>query len=204
MTRRWLRWGTLLLAVILAWQALTMAPGTRQTWGVILRNALAGRIGVGSWTGVPNTFDFSRLEPGDIVIGGNPGASWGHYTHATLYVGNGQVMETLLREGVNVRPVSRYNDYTWAGALRVKAPPAVKQAAVAAALSRTGRPFYLLAPRRSAQWFYCTKLVWWAYKEAGLDLDPGGGFWMVPDRFFLSPHVEPLGGTAPPPGRGQP
>lgn len=100
-----------------------MTPGTRWTWGVIIQRALNGEIGVGSWTGVPNSLDFSQREPGDIVIGGNPGASWGHYTHATLYLGDGQVAETLLREGVNTGPVSRYHDYTWAGALQVKAPP---------------------------------------------------------------------------------
>lgn len=169
-----------------------MTSGTRWTWGVVARNAFHGSIGVGTWTGVPNAYDFTGLEPGDIVIGGNPGASWGHYTHATLYVGNGQVVETLLRNGVNLGSVSRYNDYTWAGALRVNAPPEVKAKAVAAALSRQGLPFYLLAPRSSPDWFYCTKIVWWAYKQAGLDLDPEGGFWMVPDRFLLSPYVQPV------------
>lgn len=179
-----------------------MTPGTRWTWGVIFRHAMAGNIGVGSWNGVPNTFDFSQAEPGDIIIGGNPGASWGHYTHATLYLGDGQVAETLLRLGVNPGPVARYSDYTWAGILRVKASPEVKARAVAAARERQGQPFYLLAPKGSPNWFYCTKLVWWAYKEAGLDLDPEGGFWMMPDRFFLSPYVEPVGETAPPPAGG--
>lgn len=193
--RRWLRLGTLLLIGLLLWQALTMTKGTRWTWNVVLQNAEHGNIGVGTWTGVPNTFDFTHLEPGDIVIGGNPGASWGHYTHATLYLGDGKVAETLLRRGVNPGPASAYNNYTWAGVLRVKAPPEVKQKAVAAALGRVGKPFYLLAPRESDEWFYCTKLVWWAYKQAGVDLDPEGGFWMVPDRFFLSPLVEPLPGT---------
>lgn len=199
MAKLWLKWGALLLASVLLWQVASMKPGTRWTWEVIIRNALQGRIGVGSWTGVPNPFDFSQLEPGDIVIGGNPGASWGHYTHATLYLGDGLVAETLLREGVNPGPVTRYNDYTWAGALRVKAPPEVKRKAVELARSRVGQPFYLLAPKQSPNWFYCTKLVWWAYHQAGVDLDPDGGFWIVPGRFFLSPLIEPIGGTPPPP-----
>lgn len=172
-----------------------MAPGTRWTWRVIFTNLFDGNVGVGTWTGVRNRFDFTHLEPGDIVIGGNPYASWGHYTHATLYVGDGKVVETLLRQGVNLGPVTQYNNYTWAGVLRVNAPAEVKQKAVEAALGKVGKPFYLLAPKGSGDWFYCTKMVWWAYHQAGVDLDPEGGFWMVPDRFFLSDLVEPLPGT---------
>jgi hypothetical protein len=200
LVRRWLRYAALLLALLLTWQLFTMAPGTRWTWGVIIKNALHGNIGVGTWTGVPNRFDFSQLEPGDIIIAGNPGASWCEYTHATLYLGDGQVAETVLRQGVNLGAVERYRDYTWAGALRVDAPPEVKAKAVAAAKSRLGQQFYLLAPRSSGDWFYCTKLVWWAYKQAGVDLDPAGGFWIVPGRFFLSPRVELIDDTRPPEG----
>lgn len=200
MATLWLRWGSLLLAAAVLWQLLTMTPGTRWIWRRVLRQARTGNLGVGTWNGVPNHFDFRDLEPGDIVIGGNPGASWGHYTHATLYMGDGQVMETLLRQGVGPGPVSRYNDYTWAGALRVQAPAAVKAAAVAAARQAAGQPFYLLAPLRSGQWFYCSKVIWWAYHQAGFSLGTGDGFWMVPDRLFRSDQVVPINGTLPPPG----
>jgi len=202
LSQLWLRWGSLLLLTVSLWQLVTMTRGTRWTWGRVIRRGLSGQIGAGTWHGSPNAFDFSRLEPGDIVIGGNPGASWGHYTHATLYLGEGQVMETLLRQGVSLGPVTRYNDYTWAGALRVRVPAEVRAAAVAAARRLAGLPFYLLAPRRSPEWFYCSKIVWWAYRQAGVDLDPAGGFWMVPDRFFQCDRIEPLRGTPPPPAVG--
>lgn len=213
-------WGLVALAVWLAWNTATMAPATRDLWRVMWAQARRGFIGVG----IPgqNGFDFAAagLEPGDIVLGGNPGTSWGEWTHGALYVGNGLVIDTLLRRGVHLAPVDRFaGAYARAGYLKVHLPPAVKERAVREGLALLGRPFNLLAPRRSGAWFYCTKVAWYAYWRAGVDLDPGGGYWVVPDRFLASPHVElvasgppslaagaaaPGTGAAPPPAGGAP
>lgn len=185
-----LRWGAALLGLMILYQGLTMEPGTRDLWSVILSKLQQGEIGVG----VPgtNSFDFATadLEPGDIILGGNPGCSWGHWTHAALYVGNGQVIDTLLRHGVHLQPVERFGAaYQQAGVLKVNLPREVKEQAVQEALAIYGKPFNLLSGRRSDQWFYCTKVVWYAYHQAGVDLDPRGGYWVVPDRFTESPFV---------------
>ncbi len=187
---RALRWGGGLVAVFLLYHTVFMAPGTRDLWGVALINLQQGQVGVG----IPgtNSFDFTaaRPEPGDIILGGNPGCSWGHWTHAALYVGNGQVVDTLLRRGVHLQTVERFaGAYQQAGVLRVNLPPEVKAAAVRHALANLGKPFSLLSGRNARNWFYCTKLAWYAYKQAGYDLDPGGGHWVVPDRFTRSPVV---------------
>lgn len=190
---RWLKWGSLVLALLLTYNAVTMSPSTRSLWRLMIDRLELGYFGVGYWDGEYNEFDFSRLEPGDIVLGGNTGSSWGHWTHAALYLGDGQVMDTFLQTGVAPRPVTAYNEYySHAGALRVKLPQAVKEQAVAHARRLQGRPFYLLAPRGSDTLFYCTKVVWYVYQQLGYNLDPEGAYWVVPDRIYQSPLVEPL------------
>lgn len=175
---------------MLFYQAVTMEPGTRDLWSVMWANLLRGHIGVG--TPGTNSFDYSEagLEPGDIIIGGNPGCSWGHWTHAALYVGDGMVVDTLLRHGVHLQPVERFaHAYQQAGVLKVNLPRAVKERAVREAMAIHGKPFNLLAGRYANGWFYCTLVVWYAYNKAGYDLDPKGGYWVVPDRFVDSPAV---------------
>lgn len=197
--RHSLRWGSLLLLLLLTYQTFTMRPATRELWAIMFSRLELGYFGVGYWDGEFNEFDFSRLEPGDLVLGGNTGSSWGHWTHAALYLGDGMVMDTFLQTGVAPRPVTAYNEYySHAGALRVKLPREVKEKAVARARSLQGKPFYLLAPRGSTSLFYCTKVVWFVYKELGYDLDPAGPYWVVPDRIARSPLVEhllPVGGV---------
>lgn len=188
--RRALAWAAGLLAAILIYQVATLSPGTRDLWAVMLERAARGWIGVG--TPGQNRFDFAAagLEPGDIVLGHNPGSSWGHWTHAALYVGDGLVVDTLLRHGVYLDRVERFAyAYQASGVLKVQLPPAVKQRAVDEAMAVLGRPFNLLSGRHQDGWFYCTQVVWYAYQRAGVDLDPAGGYWVVPDRFLDSGHV---------------
>lgn len=191
--QRWLKWSGIILAILLGFNLVTMTPATRDLWKLMFDRLELGYFGVGYWDGEYNEFDFSQLEPGDIVLGGNTGSSWGHWTHAALYIGDGQVMDTFLQTGVSPRPVRAYNEYySHSGALRVKLPPEVKARAVAAARALEGRPFYLLAPRDSSTLFYCTKVVWYVYSRLGYDLDPQGAYWVVPDRITKSSLVEPI------------
>ncbi|MFZ5814730.1 MAG: hypothetical protein ACOY93_05455 [Bacillota bacterium] len=194
LVQRVVRWGGVLFLLLILWNVLTMRPATRQLWSYMWgRLVNEGAFGVGYWDGEYNEFDFSQLEPGDLVLGGNTGSSWGHWTHAAIYIGDGMVMDNFLRTGVAPRPVTAYNEYySHAGALRVKLPPAVKQEAVARAKSLAGRPFHLLAPRNSRALYYCSKIAWWAYASQGYDLDPDGAFWVVPDRMATSGYVEPV------------
>jgi uncharacterized protein YycO len=204
-TRRWLKWASAALLLMLIFDAATMTRGTRDLWALMFeRWRTEGAFGVGYWDGNRNQVDFSKLEPGDIILGGNTGSSWGYWTHATLYLGDGQVMETFLQTGVALDTVTRYNDYySHAAALRVKAPKAVKEQAVEEAKKLLGKPFYLLGSRGSSSLFYCTKIVWYAYKRASaaagldIDLDTSNAYWVVPDRIAQSPWVEAL----PPEGR---
>lgn len=188
-----LKWASLGLAILLLAGVATMKPATRDLWSLMVDRLKLGYFGVGYWDGEYNEFDFSLLEPGDIVLGGNTGSSWGYWTHAALYIGDGKVMDTFLQTGVSPRPVTAYNEYySHAGALRVRLSKEVKEQAVATALKLKGYPFYLLAPRGSDTLFYCTKIVWYAYHLQGYDLDPEGAYWVVPDRIAASDLVEQM------------
>ncbi|HYF91615.1 MAG TPA: YiiX/YebB-like N1pC/P60 family cysteine hydrolase [Symbiobacteriaceae bacterium] len=191
--KRSLAFGALALVLLIGVNVLTMRPSTKELWRFMWAELGQGNFGVGRWDGEFNEFDFSQLEPGDIVLGGNTGSSWGYWTHAALYIGNGQVMETFLQPGTKPEPVTRYNEYySHAGALRVKLPPEVKQRAVERALALEGRPWYLLASRSSEELWYCSKIVWWVYAQEGYDMDPDGPYWIVPDRIARSPLVEQI------------
>lgn len=195
LVQRVVKWGGLALVLMILWNLFTMRPATRELWGLMWgRLVNEGAFGVGYWDGEYNEFDFSQLEPGDLVLGGNIGSSWGHWTHAAIYIGDGLVMDNFLRPGVAPRPVTAYNEYySHAGALRVNLPPEVKRAAVEKAKSLQGKAFHLLAPRDSIGLFYCSKIAWWSYAQLGYDLDPGGPFWIVPDRiYYQSKDVEPI------------
>jgi len=190
---RTLAWGAVALALFIAHNVVTMRPATKEVWRFAWSELQQGNFGVGRWDGEENDFDFSQLEPGDIVLGGNTGSSWGHWTHAALYIGDGQVMETFLQPGTKPEPVGRYNHYySDAGALRVKLPAEVKQRAVERARKLEGKPWYMLAPKNSPELWYCSKVVWWVYAQEGYDLDPDGPYWIVPDRIARSPLVEPI------------
>lgn len=196
--RRVIGWAGVLVAAWLVYQSVTMTPGTRALWSLAWQNAAAGRIGVG----IPgaNGFDFSTaaLEPGDIILGHNPGNSWGYWTHAALYVGDGMVVDTLLRYGVHLERVDRFaHAYQRAGVLKISATPAEKAQAVRVARSLLGHPFNLLSGRHQAGWTYCTKVAWYAYDQAGVDIDPGGGNWVVPDNFVRGPRAASLTASEP-------
>lgn len=190
LTLRVLRWSYLLLGLLLVWQLVTMRPGTRALWRLALANAAQGNIGVGIPGSNAADFTTAKLEPGDIILGHNPATSWGYWTHASLYVGDGLVVETLLRRGVHLQPVTRFT-YAYQGAaiLRPKAPPTVKARAVAIARAQLGKPYNLLSGRDVDRWFYCVRLAWYAYQQAGLDLDPAGGFWVTPDNLAAYPQA---------------
>lgn len=190
---RAIRWGAVAVLALLVYTVATLEPGSRQLWAVMWQQALAGHIGTGNWNGVPNQLDLSQAQPGDIILGRNPGTTWGHWTTAAFYIGDGQVVDSWLMAGTVLAPLEKYRYYTEAAILRLDLPPEVKAAAVRHALTALGKPFYLAAPRRHDNWFYCMKIPWWAYYKAGVDIDPGGGFWVVPDRFLNHPQVTVIG-----------
>ena len=184
--------------ILLVWVAFPASEGerfsspqfSRSVAVSYLQNVFQGRYGSGFFTGQRNQLDFSSLEPGDILLGGNPGGSYGHFTHAGIYVGNGEVMEGYVDCGISRQGAGHYRYYAWACVLRVKLPPEQRLRAAEYAARREGRMFYPAAFKTGDRYWNCTKLIWKAYKEEGVDLDPRRDLWLTPDAIYFSPWVE--------------
>lgn len=156
----------------------------------VLAAAGRGDFGTGDFDNVPNSLDLSNLQPGDIILGGNPGGSYGRFTHAGIYIGNDEVVEMYTSSGVYLDCAETYRNYTWAAVLRVKASPEVRAAAATYASQQVGAPFFILAPRSDDGLWYCSKLAWYAYYRNGIDLDScRNSFWVEPDALLDSPET---------------
>lgn len=160
------------------------------TWALLVSNAIQGNLGNGTFSDTPNNLDLELLEPGDILLGGNPGGSYGHYTHAGLYIGNNQVVTMYTSTGVYLEPPEAYHRYHWAAILRVKANQKQKEGAIKYCSSQVGAPFFILTPKTENGLWYCSKLIWIAYRKQGIDLDPFNSYWVLPDAFIYSPYVQ--------------
>jgi uncharacterized protein YycO len=156
----------------------------------VLAAAGRGEFGIGDYDNIPNNLDLSDLQPGDILLAGNPGGSYGRFTHAGFYIGDGQVIDMYTSDGVYVTGVEIYHSYTWAAILRVKTSPEIRAAAVNFAKQQVGAPFFILAPKYDDGLWYCSKLAWYAYYQSGVDLDPlHNSYWILPDDLLLSPKT---------------
>jgi uncharacterized protein YycO len=156
----------------------------------VLAAAGRGEFGIGNYSNVPNALDLSDLQPGDIILGGNPGGSYGRYTHSGFYIGDGQIVDMYTSSGVYVTSVETYHRYTWAAVLRVQASPEARAAAVDYVKQQVGAPFFILSPKTDDSLWYCSKLVWYAYRLQGIDLDSfNNSYWVVPDAFLSSPKT---------------
>lgn len=157
---------------------------------VYVKSARQGHIGYGFNSYYGNDISFAGLEPGDLILGAYPGCAYGRFSHVGIYLGKGEVMESYGDLGVNVQPVSHYRQYSEVCLLRVKADAAVKKRAVDYAGKQQGAMFYPLAFKNGERYWNCTKIMWKAYFEQGLDFDPGNDFWVAPDLFYKSDLVE--------------
>ncbi|MHB0886552.1 MAG: YiiX/YebB-like N1pC/P60 family cysteine hydrolase [Bacillota bacterium] len=145
-----------------------------------------------------NDVDFSRLEPGDIVLCANPhdvsalraALFW---SHAGMYTGLADESRAfvdavdlpvrrrserkLLWQRVRFTSKRMYLSYVDILVLRPECSREKREAAAAYAVSKAGRPFprhfWLSFLRRNDQEaFTCTSLVYHAYRAQGVDLAP--------------------------------
>lgn len=198
MEKERLAWyGAIIAVVFLVLVAAALSSSVRSgerpplVWRVI--SALGrGDIGTGRPPEQANNLDVSQAAIGDLVFGGNPGCSYGRFSHVGIYVGEGKVVDMYISRGVFLRNISSYRRYSWAAIARVKAPPDVRLAAAQYAASKVGQPFYTFASRKDDGLWYCSKLVWLAYLNQGIDLDEWNEPWVVPDSLYESPYLEIL------------
>jgi len=155
-----------------------------------LKNAAHGRTGYGSDGYYGNDISLAGLEPGDLILGGYPDCAYGRFSHAGIYLGDGKVMEGFVDLGVNIQPLEHYRQYQEVCLLRINAGSQVKAQAVESTMKYEGRMFYPLAFKPGTRWFNCSKIMWLAYREQGIDLAPAADFWISPDAFYYSPVAE--------------
>lgn len=152
-----------------------------------IENAKEGKLGYGINKGRQNHIPFNGLEEGDIILGGNTDCSYGYFSHAGIYAGDKQVMEAYADLGVSQQDISHYWDYEKVCLLRVEAEQGKKKEAVAYVKSFEGGLFYPLAFKPGDRLWNCSKIIWKAYYEQGINLDPDDDLWIAPDNFYCSP-----------------
>jgi hypothetical protein len=127
-----------------------------------------------------------RLAPGDIILCGNPGAVYGAWSHATIVLEDGRVLDQDLLRGIDQQAS---DGLAWYDRLRVLRPPlpaAVRTAASRAAQRRIGAVFNLLAHPGDPWQLSCARCVADAYREQGVDITDGR-FWITPDALAEGP-----------------
>ena len=74
--------------------------------------------------------------------------------------------------------------------LRVSTSYSKKKGAVSYAQLQLGEPYSLFTTRNSTSSWYCSKLIWAAYKSQGLDLESTFNAMMItPGDLLESPHT---------------
>ena len=152
-------------------------------------NLLKGEIGTGYGAGQAQGLSGQDLLPGDIILGGYPNCAYGKYSHAGLYIGNNEVLEGYVDYGLSKQELAHYMDYSQLCVLRVEADPKIKQQAVAYAMRFEGSCFYPVAFKAGDRYWNCSKIIWKAYLQQGINLDPNNDLWIAPESFCYGPHV---------------
>ncbi|MGE5390756.1 MAG: NlpC/P60 family protein [Deltaproteobacteria bacterium] len=179
----------ILLSTIIFFMEYPVFTDPHSAMRTYIKSARHGNTGYGCDGYYNNDISFEGLEPGDLVLGAYPDCAYGHYSHVGIYLGRGEVMEAFVDLGVNVQPLEHYRQYSEICLLRVNAPAVVKEKAVANVMKYEGSLFYPLAFRPGERIFNCTKIMWKAYLQAGVDLAPGPDLWITPDAFLGSRQI---------------
>ena len=183
----------LLLVLLIGWDNRQLLPRIEESViTTYIQSLRGGRFGTGYGLPSVDQVSFAELEPGDIVLGGWPNCAYGRFSHVGLYIGNNQVVEGYVDEGLSLQDLSHYRNYSEVCLLRVEASPQVKDQAVNYALARQGQMFYPAAFKPGERYWNCSKIIWLAYAHQGIDLDELGDLWIAPEKFRDSRYVKIL------------
>lgn len=123
---------------------------------------------------------WADLLPGDVLVTRAPGSVYGYWSHATVYLGAGEVLGHDLLRGIFVEPLAGFSWYERVLVLRPHASAEQRAAVVEFSRSLVGRPFHLAAhPADPRQWS-CAKAAMFAWASAGIAISDGR-FWPTPD-----------------------
>lgn len=177
----------LVLLLILTWAWTYDGPDTPapNTGGAFVRHFIHYGLFKGYAAGWPEndrntTLPVELLEPGDIIVCGNPGAVYGEWSHATIYLGEQTVVSQDLLSGIGVTHINALAWYDHVRVLRPRLPAATRAAAAHTATRYVGQLFNLMShPRDPWQWT-CSRCVEDAYRRHGVEISDGR-FWITPD-----------------------
>jgi uncharacterized protein YycO len=123
--------------------------------------------------------------------------------HVGIYVGDGKTVEALgFREGVVLRDVNEWvTEYYGFSVLRVMTATDEQAAQAAAnAVPQVGKRFkwlgllYTKSPDLDQKYWYCTELVWGAYLDVGIDIQPRPRPTVQPWEIYYHPDIREIGG----------
>lgn len=186
-----MRWSALCVPLVLGWALIwagtyhgpdVPAPPAGLTF---VRHFIHFGLFKGYTSGCPiNPVAFplasDQLEPGDIIVCGNPGAVYGTWSHATIYLGNDRVLAQDVLSGIGTESVAQLSWYDHIRIIRPSAAARLRSAAAETAASYQGRVFNLMAHPQDPRQTNCSRCVADAYHAHGVRINDDR-FWITPD-----------------------
>lgn len=179
----------IILFIYISWTNYEVLNNPHSASHIYVQNFKAGRFSHGIERNYNNGISFADLEPGDIIVGGYPECSYGRFSHAAIYIGNNLVMESYGDLGVTIQPLNHFWDYSEIALLQVEAEPEIKNKAIEYIISFKGGLFYPVAFKPGDRIWNCTKIIWKAYYEQGIDLEGRQDLWTTPDDFYSNSYT---------------
>lgn len=163
-------------------------------------SAAGSIVGFLGGTGGSNTISFASFKDGDIVVVLDATSFAGHaglfdrsqYLNIWSYAMVSS--NTAPKNGVQREQCIKYRTYDVAYGLSVPSAIDHRVAARNWALRYLGRPYSVASTKTDFSTFYCSKLVWAAWRyTSGLDLDADGGIWVWPVDLLNSRYTRVIG-----------
>jgi uncharacterized protein YycO len=149
------------------------------------------------------------LQNGDLVFGSHVAnyMTWGRYNHVGIVANaaRGEIIESTAsigtdKPGVRSTDWTKFaSDYAHVGIVRVRGASSEQLSRVVQWVTdRKGKPYrwpiIMGLDKNDESRFYCSQLVWRAYKQVmNIDLDSDGGVLIFPDDIYYSKeHVDQI------------
>ena len=129
--------------------------------------------GAGESTGAGISVNANLLEPGDILLGHNQKCVYGHWSHVTIYLGDGEILGHDIVSGIFRASLASFDYYSQVRIVRPPGKRAMRAAAAQRAATTIGEIFYLPVERDDPSAWTCAKCIYAAYREHHIDLSNG-------------------------------
>lgn len=158
----------------------------------------------GQAVAVERRIEIYELIPGDLSLGVGSFFVPGYWSHAGMYIGDGQVVESHKQRprGVDITPLENWFDHykTWAVLRVVTADEEIRKEAInwATHPDRLDDPYDLMWWQKdpNGEAWYCSELIWAAYLHASngqINLEYGpDNSGITPDEIFLDDDIQPI------------